>query len=83
VSEWKKLFGRQHSWGAVVHIPVHAMLQAIFDDVLGEPSRTQRDKKMCKKWPDYNAAWEYVEEVGYKEIIEKLKESYKKFGESE
>ncbi len=80
--EWEKLFGKQHSWNVIVHIPVHAMLQAIFDDVLKESKRTERDKKICKQWEHYNAAWEYVEETGYKQIIEKLKESYKKLDES-
>ncbi len=80
--EWAELFGKEHSWNALVHIPAHASMQAIFDDVLKEPSRTESDKKLCKQWKDYNAAWEYVGEVGYEEVIAKLKESYKKLSES-
>jgi hypothetical protein len=77
-SEWKNLFGDEHSWNTIVHIPVHAMLQVLFDDILNEPERTANDKKMCEKWPNYDAAWKYVDEVGYKMIIKQLRDSYKK-----
>jgi len=80
--EWAKLFGSEHSWNTLVHIPVHAVFQAIFDNKLQEPERTKHDKKICERLPDYNAAWKYVEKAGYKEIIEKLRESYKKLSES-
>lgn len=74
---WKELFGKDHSFGTLVHIPVHAVLQAIFDDVLHEPARTKNDRELCRKWPDYDAAWSYVEKHGYKKIIEQLTDSYK------
>lgn len=70
--QWAKIFG-EHDFTTLVHIPVHAGLQAIFDDVLGEPERTKRDKAKCKKHNGYREAWEYVEKDGYKEIIAKLK----------
>lgn len=75
---WQELFGKTHTWNTVVHIPVHAAMQALFDDVLGEPERTARDKRHSKKWSDYDAAWKYVDEVGYKKILEQLRESYRK-----
>lgn len=80
--QWKKLFGEEHSFKTLVHIPVHATLQAVFDDVLHEPERTKHDKKLCEQWPDYHAAWQYVGENGYKEIIDQLKNSYKSWSHS-
>ncbi len=79
--EWKRLFGKEHSWNTLIHIPVHVVLQALFDDVIGEPLRTTHDKKKCKPHAEYNAAWEYVDRVGYKTIIDQLRESYIKLGE--
>lgn len=75
-AEWKKLYG-ERSKNELVHIPVHAVLQTVFDDILGEPERTKRDRELCKQWPDYDAAWTYVETNGYKEIIKRLKANYK------
>jgi len=74
---WRELFGKELGWNVLLHIPVHAGLQAVFDDVLHEPKRTERDQQESKEWPDYNAAWEYVEKHGYKEIVQQLKDSYK------
>lgn len=75
---WQKLFGKNHSFGTVVHIPVHAVNKAIYLDVLNEPDRLERDIAGNKKYEatDYIAAWDYVEKHGYKEIISKLKKSY-------
>jgi hypothetical protein len=70
--EWTKLFGPIEDKIALIHIPVHAVCQALFDDVLGEPERTLRDREMCQKWPSYKLAWEYVDKIGYKKIIEQL-----------
>lgn len=81
VKEWQKLFSKEHDWNVLVHIPVHATLQAVFDDVLGEPERTNHDKKLCEQWPAYDAAWGYVEKAGHKKIIKQLKESYKTLSE--
>jgi hypothetical protein len=69
--EWRKLFKDVDDEIARIHIPVHAALQALFDDLLHEPERTKRDKQMCSNYPSYKLAWEYVEKVGYRKIIEK------------
>lgn len=74
---WRELFGTEFSDMTLVHIPVHAVCQAIFDDVLNEPRRTEHDKKMYENHKEYHAAWQYVEEVGYKQIIEQMKNQYK------
>jgi hypothetical protein len=69
---WREIFGDVDDEVALIHIPVHAVLQTLFDDVLGEPERTTRDKQMCENYPSYKLAWEYVDKVGYKNIIEQL-----------
>ena len=73
---WKNLFGEEHAWNTLVHIPVHAVLEYIFIDVLNEPERLERDIELCKKYPPYDDAWKYVKEQGYRSILEKLKLSY-------
>jgi hypothetical protein len=72
--EWRELFTEITDGVALIHIPVHAVLQAVFDDVLKEPSRTKRDKEMCSNYLPYKAAWDYVENVGYKEIINRIRQ---------
>jgi hypothetical protein len=74
--EWKKLFGDDHTFVELVHIPVHAVMQFVFDDVLKEPGRTTNDKNRVKEYDDYHSAWKYVEEFGYKRVVEQLKENY-------
>ena len=76
--EWEKLFGKQHSFTLLVHIPVHAVHKAIYLDVLKEPKRLERDIANNKKYgsEDYVGAWDYVEKHDYREIIKKLRKSY-------
>ncbi|MGI9027317.1 MAG: hypothetical protein ACR2FM_00515 [Candidatus Saccharimonadales bacterium] len=81
--EWDKLFGSSHSFGTLVHIPVHAVHKAIYLDVLKAPERLRRDVEGVEDeidWDasDYVKAWEYVEKHGYKVIIEQLRESYER-----
>jgi len=80
---WQKLFGKNHSFGVTVHIPVHAVHKAIYLDVLNEPNRLERDIATNKKFnaTDYVKAWDYVEKNGYKEIIQKLRNSYTELGQ--
>lgn len=73
---WKKLFGEEHSFTTLVHIPVHAVLKYVYLDVLDEPNRLERDIDDNKKTPGYKEAWQYVEDNDYKQIINKLKNSY-------
>lgn len=75
--EWKKIFGTDHDFNVLVHIPVHAVFQAIFDDHLHEPARTLNDRELCRQWPAYDKSWAYVEEKGYKNIVKQLSKLYK------
>lgn len=73
---WKELFGEDHAWNTLVHIPVHALLEYIFVDVLDEPERLERDIELCKQHPPYADAWTYVQSEGYQNILKKLRDSY-------
>lgn len=77
IEVWRELFPEDLTPTTRVHIPVHAGLKAIYLDVLDEPKRLARDIEECQQWPDYKAAWEYVEQHDYKKIIKKFKDSYK------
>jgi hypothetical protein len=77
IDKWRELFGDDLEWKTVVHIPVHAGLKAIFLDTLHAPDRLTRDIERHINHPTYKAAWDYVEELGYKEINEKLRKLYK------
>ncbi len=78
ITIWEKLFGKEHTFGTLIHIPVHAVLQAIYLDTLEQPERLKRDKESSEEdeVEDYIKAWGYVSKTGYKEIIEKLRKSY-------
>ncbi len=85
LEEWQKLFGKKHTFGTVVHIPVHAVHKAIHVDLLKQPERLKRDIAANKKYEatDYIAAWDYVDKHDYKEIIKKLKKSYEELSEKQ
>ena len=75
---WRELFGQDHTATTLYHIPVHALHKSIYLDALKAPQRLQRDIDRCQAHGnlDYVKAWEYVERVGYQEIIRQLKQSY-------
>lgn len=72
---WKSMFGGDHSWNTLVHIPVHAFMQELYVDELGRPDLLELDKESIKSHgdKDYIAAWDYVEKQGYKNITDKLR----------
>lgn len=80
IEPWKKLFGDQHNFNTLVHIPVHAVHKAIYLDILKAPKRLERDISNNKKHDakDYIAAWDYVNNHDYKELVSKLIGSYTK-----
>lgn len=75
VTEWRKIFGEEHTKITLVHIPVHAIMQGVFEEYVKEPARIVRDKKAFENYPDYKAAWDYVDKVGYKTILKQLREA--------
>lgn len=78
--EWKKLFGKKHTFKTLVHIPVHAFHKAIILDELEEPERLEREMKKIQehKATDYLSSWNYVQKNDYKKIIRQLKSIYGK-----
>jgi hypothetical protein len=78
LAEWQELFGNNHTFGTIVHIPVHAVHKAIYLDVLKEPKRLKRDiaENSKNNASDYVSAWNYVDNHDYKKIISQLKKSY-------
>lgn len=74
INIWREMFGAEHSDITLLHIPVHAALQAIFEDYLDESPRVVRDKQMCASHPDYDAAWNYVKKIGYRKIVKQLRD---------
>lgn len=70
--EWTKLFGK-HDFVTLVHIPIHAVLHAIFIDVIKHPEMLDEEVRESKAYKD---SWDYVEKHGYREVIEKLKSTY-------
>jgi len=70
--EWTELFGEME-FETLVHIPVHAMLHRIFIDILEQPELLQNEVLETKTYKD---SWNYVQQHGYKAIIEKLKTIY-------
>lgn len=77
-AEWSGLFGDNHSWNTLIHIPVYAVLKSIYLDVLKDKKRLDRDIQNHQKHEDYKKAWEYVESNDYKEIISQLKSLYQR-----
>lgn len=56
-----------------IHICVHAILEAMYIDILKKPEDITEDIEDSQKSPDYKRAWEIVTEEGYKNIIDKLR----------
>lgn len=79
VDIWQKLFGKDHDFGTLVHIPVHALSKYIYLDILEEPSRLMRDLKSVKQFQgsqSYVDAWAFVNDHDYKAIVDDLKKTY-------
>lgn len=68
----EKMF-REESKLTAYHIMVHAILEALYTNILKKPEQIIEDIKMCEKMPEYKRAWEIVKEEGYQNIINKLK----------
>lgn len=56
-----------------IHVAVHAILQAVYEEVLKNPQEIKRDIELSQQLPVYRRAWEIVKEEGYQNIIAELK----------
>lgn len=76
--KWSKLFGADHSFDCLIHIPVHAVHKALYLDILKEPKRYERDLEITEQYNQeaYVNSWRYVEDNDYKKIVSKLTDSY-------
>jgi hypothetical protein len=81
IDYWRDMFGHEHEFKTLAHIPVHAGLKALFLDTLGEPMRLDRDILRHQGNPAYSAAWDYIESHDYRQINTDLKELYRSFKE--
>lgn len=73
---WKDMFGSDHTFITLVHIPVNAILKFILLDILNAPERLQRDMTLSGRSKDYDKAWQYVDRNDYKRVIQQLKGLY-------
>lgn len=72
LTEWEDMFSKDHARNTLIHIPVHAAMEALYRDVLNRPDLVDLDKKQTSSYLAYRNAWTYVEKVGYKEILKQL-----------
>lgn len=83
ITHWRSLFGAAHSEDALIHIPVHAGLAAMYQDVLREPYRLERDIGVCQPLPGYSHAWDYVQRRGYHTVINQLVTTHRILAENQ
>ncbi len=74
---WKDLYG-ERPLKELIHVPVHALLKAVYLDILGKPELLDKDIKNADSIDDetYKAAWNYVEQNDYIDIVNKIKKYY-------
>lgn len=77
---WKQLFDVDFSFTTIVHIPVHAVMAKVFAEFFDDNTRKERDMRWIDHFgaEDYKISWDYVDKIGYQNIIDMLKEDYKK-----
>lgn len=68
----QKIFPKEN-FQTANHIAIHAILEALYIDVLHQPKEIAKDIARCQDKQNYKRAWEIVREEGYKNIINKLK----------
>ncbi|MDZ7786125.1 MAG: hypothetical protein U5L95_03325 [Candidatus Saccharibacteria bacterium] len=66
-SAWKKLFGKEHSFTTLAHIPVHAIHKKIYLEIMDGEEGLKREMKELDKWKatEYIKSWEYVNKHGH------------------
>ena len=70
----RKMFPKENRKTAI-HVSVHAILEALYTDVLRNPEMIIEDIKRSQRSLDYRRAWDIVKQEGYKSIVAKLKSS--------
>ena len=74
-AKWKKVLAKlkkrypKDTENAFIHVLVHAIHEHIFLSLFSE-ERLKRDRRIMSAYPDYRRAWEIVEKVGAKKILE-------------
>jgi len=58
------------------HIMVHAAHEAIYRDILWDPTRLDADIAMCQNSPAYRESWKLVQHVGYRVILQQFKKAH-------
>lgn len=71
LSQWREMFGSEHAQNTLIHIPVHAAMEALYAK-LDRPDLLLLDIEQTKKYKAYRDAWVYVKKVGYQAVIDKL-----------
>lgn len=72
INDWRNLFGDEHDWNTLVHIPVHAVMKKLYIDTLNRADLFELDMKSVKEYKPYIDAWEYVNKNDYNKIIDSL-----------
>lgn len=72
LSDWRALFGDDHDWNTLVHIPVHAVMKTLYLDIINRPDLLALDKVQTKDNAPYALAWKYVDERDYRHIVKVL-----------
>jgi hypothetical protein len=73
LTDWKILFGDNHDFNTLVHIPVHAVMKRLYLDVIDRPDLLKLDIDDVSNNKPYAQAWDYVNNNDYVDIIGKLK----------
>lgn len=76
--DWEKLFGKDHTFNTLVHIPVHAVHKSVYLDLLKSEERYEHDKAIVHKngATDYVKSWSFVDSHDYVALIKSLREQY-------
>ena len=72
LADWKQLFGEDHDWNTLVHIPVHAVMKKLYLDCIDRPDLLAFDIEDTKDNVSYAAAWAYVKDRDYASIVDSL-----------
>ncbi len=72
LKDWKSLFGDTYDNKTLVHIPVHAVLKALYLDVIERPDLMELDILATRNNKPYADAWDYVQSHDHTDIVNAL-----------